>query len=273
MDGTVTEINRRIGALMGTSGNRGGSTPNTPIVPPHADSSPGSPPPERPENGLRKFRSSLTAFAKNGGEDKARKAQASFVRNATGGASGAARRQGATSMATGSAIAALANAGGGGLAGQGQIGQGPDLSACVGRPIAEVAGIIAQAVAPKTSEGDHVATVIAEAVERAYDQGDVFDPNAIDETFLDRVLFDCIVESILYDVTAREGGASMENAGSPAEQIARENEMRQYVQADVDARLADMPGTDTITSRSPDEIKDFILRCSEAVFQDWEDGE
>lgn len=258
---------------MGTSGNRGGSTPSTPIVPPHADSSPSTPPPQRPENGLRKFRSSLTSFAKNGGEERARKAKASFVKNATGGANGAARRQGAASAATGSAIAALANAAGGGLAGQAQVGQGPDLSACVGRPIAEVAGVIAQAVAPDSSEGDHVAAVIAEAVERAYDQGDVFDPNAIDETFLDRVLFDCVVESILYDLTAREGGASMENAGSPAEQIARENEMRQYIQADVDDRLSNMPQAGNITSQSPDDIKDFILRCSEAVFQDWEDGE
>lgn len=258
---------------MGTSGNRRGSTPNTPIVPPHADSSPATPLPERPENGLRKFRSSLTSFAKNGGETRARKAQSSFVKNATGGANGAARRQGAASVAIGSAIAALANTAAGGPAGQALDGQGPDLSSCVGRPIGEVAGIIAQAVAPETSEGDHVSIVIAEAVERAYDQGDVFDPNAIDETFLDRVLFDSIVESILYDLIAREGGASMENAGSPAEQIARENEMRQYIQADVDDRLSNMPDRATITSQSPDQIRDFILRCSEAVFQAWEDGE
>lgn len=258
---------------MGTSGNRGGSTPNTPIVPPHADSLPNLPPPQRPENGLRKFRSSLTSFAKNGGEERASKAKASFVRNATGGASGAARRQGAASTATGAVIAALANAAGGLGAGQPLDVQGPDLSICVGRPIAEVAGVIAQAFAPDTSEGDHVAAVIAEAIERAYELSDVFDPDAIDETFLDRVLFDCIVESILYDLTAREGGASMENAGSPAEQIARENEMRQYIQADVDDRLSNMPEAHSITIQSPEEIRDFILRCSEAVFQDWEDGE
>ena len=258
---------------MGTSGNRGGSTPNTPIVPPHADSSPDTPPPQRPENGLRKFRSSLTSFAKYGGEERATKAKASFVKNATGGASGATRRQGAVSAAAGSAIAALANAAGGALAGQAQAAQGPDLSACVGRPITEVAGVIAQAVAPDTSEGDHVSAVISEAVDRAYEQGDVFDPNAIDEAFLDRVLFDCIVESILYDLTAREGGASMENAGSPAGQIARENEMRQYIQADVDDRLSNMPQAGTITSKSADEIKDFILQCNEAVFRAWENGE
>ena len=258
---------------MGTSGNRGGSAPQTPIVPPHADPTPGEPVPTRPENGLRKFRSSLTSFAKNGGENRAIRAKRSFVRNAAGGAAGAARRQGATSAAAGSAISALANVAGGGLAGEEQIGQGPDLSNCVGRPISEVAGIIAQAVAPNNSEGDHVVTVIAEAVERAYSKGDIFDSSAIDENFLHDVLFECIVESILYDLAAREGGASMENAGTPAEQVARENELREYVRADVDAQLANMPGNNEITRRSPNEVQAFILRCTEQIYSDWENTE
>jgi len=254
---------------MGTSSNNPGPNPRSPLVPPHADATPDAPVPPRPEQGLRNFRNTLTRWVNSGGGQQGlSKAVSSYVSGAVGGASTGARRFGAATSSSASAIAGLADLGGVGGAQPTYIQQ--QLSDAIGQTIDVAASIIARAVAPDNSEGDHVATVIQDAIIEACDELDDFSLEAVTEEFLQDVLEKTLVEMIYYDIAERHGGASLDKAGTPSERQARENELHDFVGETVVQQLASL-SFDDLNWSDPQAIRAFQLSCVELVLASWEE--
>ena len=251
---------------MGTSANNPGPNARSPLVPPHADSNPGTPVPERPENGLRQFRNTLSRWTSSqGGADGLNKAAASYVGGALGGAATGARRFGAVTSSSAQAISALAGAGG--LAPDGQTTASIDLSKAIGKPIEEAASIIARAVAPDNSESDHVVAVIQDAIIEAFEETGNFELNTITEDFLDSVLECSLVEMIYHDMAERIGGASLDKAATPSERQARENELHDFISETVQQQLS-VTGN---IQRGESAIRDFQRNCIERILRSWEE--
>ncbi|MFN3212437.1 MAG: hypothetical protein ACE37M_04990 [Henriciella sp.] len=254
---------------MGTSANNPGPNPRSPLVPPHADSTPDEPVPPRPEHGLRKFRTSLSKWVSSGGGRQALPAAvANYVGGALGGASTGTRRFGAATNASAAAIAGMAGLGG--LGGEQTGDLQAQLSEAIGQPIEVAASIIARVVAPDNSEGDHVIAVIQDSIIEACEDADEFELDSINEDFLREVLIRSLIEMIYHDLAERIGGASLDKAESPSERQARENELHDFISETVEQQLATTP-SDEYPLSDQNGIRDFQLTCIERVLESWEE--
>lgn len=251
---------------MGTSSNNPGPNSRSPLVPRHADSNPGEPMPDRPENGLRQFRNTLSRWTSSqGGNEGLKRAAASYVGGALGGAATGVRRFGAVTSSSAQAISALAGAGSLRIAGQ--TTATVDLSNAIGKPIGEVASVIARAVAPDNSESDHVISVIQDAIIEAFEETENFELDTITDDFLDRVLEYSLVEMIYHDMAERIGGASLDKATTPSERQARENELHDFISEAVQEQLSQS----SKVPRGEAEIRDFQRNCIERILGSWEE--
>ncbi len=255
---------------MGTSTNSSGSSGRSPLIPPHADSQPGEPIPPRPENGLSNFRRSLTSYMKSGGSELRDRALGRYARGAVGGSSVGVRRYGAVAGSGSVAIGALAELGAGGT---GETAAGKDLSDAIGAPVETAAQIIAEAVAPDNSEGDGVRILIGEAICEVLQDEETLEREMITPDFLDAVLFQYTVEAIVHDILAREGSPSLDAAESAEILQARENDLRQAVEAVVDARLAANQADRDLGIMSQVGRRQLQLNCIQSVLEIWEANE
>ena len=255
---------------MGTSTNSHGSTGRSQLIPLHADSQPGKPIPPRPENGLSNFRRSLTSYIKSGGSELRDRVLGRYARGAVGGSSVGVRRYGAVASSGSLAIGALSELGSGGT---GETAAAKDLSDAIGVPVETAAQIIAEAVAPDNSEGDGVRILIGEAICEVLQDEEILEREMITSDFLDAVLFQYTVEAIVHDILAREGSPSLDAAESAEILQARENHLRQAVEAVVDGRLvANQAGRDLGTMSQADR-RQLQLDCIQSVLEIWEANE
>ncbi|MEP1230017.1 MAG: hypothetical protein ABJG88_05025 [Litorimonas sp.] len=160
------------------------------------------------------------------------------------------------------------------MAGLGGIGNGQasdafNLSAALGRPIAEAASIIARAVAPNNSEADHVITALSEAIERAYDQTGDFDQESVTPDFLQAVIECSLVEMLFHDMANRLAGGSLDNV-TPAERQLRENQLHDFISETVDAQLAQRVQTEGAPLTDPLVLNKFQQACLQSVIAEWE---
>lgn len=255
---------------MGTSANNPGPNSRSPLVPPHADSSPGAPLPPRPEHGLRQFRNSLSRWtSSHGGRTGLQKVAASYVGGALGGATTGARRFGTVTSSSAQAISGLA-----GLVGLASVAPGTVnslLADAIGRPIEEAASIIARAVAPENSESDHVIAVIQDAIIEAFEETGNFELETITEDFLDSVLESALIEMIFHDMAERIGGSSLDKAATPSERQARENELHDFISEMVAQQLATFPNSPRSVLLGEAAITNFQRDCIVRVLQAWEE--
>ncbi len=255
---------------MGTSADNKGSSGQSSLIPPHADSQPGKPIPPRPENGLSNFRRSLTSYIKSGGSKLRDRALGRYVRGAVAGSSVGVRRYGAVANSGSIAIGALSELGSGGT---GEVAAGEDLSDAIGTPVETAAQIIAQAVAPNNSEGDGVRILIGEAICEVLQDEVALEREMITPDFLDAVMFRYIVEAIIRDILHREGSPSQDAAESVEILQARENELRQEVESAVDSSLAKNQADHDLGKMSQADRQQLQLNCIQSVLEVWEANE
>lgn len=252
---------------MGTSSNSKGSSDRSPLVPPHADSDSKQPPPSRPDKGLSNFRRSLTSFIKSGGTDLRDRTLGRYARGAVGGSSAGVRRFGAIANGAAAALGALSEIGTGGT---GEVATGQDLSTAVGAPVDVAAQIISEAIAPNNSEGDLIRQLMQEAICEALQGEETLERDTVSPEFLDEVLFLYTVEAILHDMLAREGSPSLDAAESAEILQARENELREAVETEVDSRLAALDDGRELSTMSNAERRQLQLDCIQSVLEIWE---
>jgi len=255
---------------MGTSSNSKGSTDRSPLVPPHADSEPGSPPPTRPEQGLSNFRRSLTGFIKSGGSELRDRTLSRYASGAVGGSSAGVRRFGAIASGAAAALDALSELGSGGT---GEAATGQDLSDAIGAPVEIAAQMIAEAISPEDSEGDLIRQLMQDAICEALQDEEFLERDSVTPEFLDEVLFLYTVEAILHDIMAREGSPSLDAAESAEILQARENELREAVESEVDSRLAAFEDGRDLATMTNEDRKQLQLDSIRAVLEIWESYE
>ena len=199
---------------------------------------------------------------KSGGSELRDRALGRYARGAVGGSSVGVRRYGGSV-----AIGVLAELGSGGT---GETTSGKDLSAAIGAPVETAAQIIAEAVAPDTSEGDSIRILIEEAICEVLQGEETLERESITPEFLDAVLFQYTVEAIMHDMLAREGSPSLDAAESAEILQARENELRQAVEAVVDSRLVANKAGRELGAMSQAERRQLQLDCIQSVLEVWE---
>lgn len=257
---------------MGTSSNSTGSKGKSPLIPPHADSEPGKPVPERPEGGLANFRRSLTDFMKSGGSTLRDRALHRYARGAVGGPSTGTRRFGSVAVGGAVALGALSELAQGG---DGSATSGRDISGAIGAPIDVAAQIIAEAVAPQGAEGDRVRILIQEAICEVLEEAseDALTAEAITPEFLSNVMFNYIVEAILHDILYTEGSPSLDAAESAQTLQDRENDLREAVSAVVDGYLTNNPQYADLSSTTNEQRRQLQLDCIRSVLDVWDANE
>jgi len=204
---------------------------------------------------------------KSGGSELRDRALGRYARGAVGGSSVGVRRYGAAAGSGSVAIGVLSELGSGGT---GEISSGKDLSAAIGAPVETAAQIIAEAVAPGTSEGDSIRILIEEAICEVLQGEETLERESITPEFLDAVLFQYTVEAIMHDMLAREGSPSLDAAESAEILQARENELRQAVEAVVDSRLVANKAGRELGAMSQAERRQLQLDCIQSVLEVWE---
>lgn len=252
---------------MGTSKDSSGSGGRSPLVPAHADATPGQPVPERPPNGLANFRRSLTGFARSGNSQFRDCALGRYARGAIGGSAVGYRRYGGVADTGSAAIGVLSDLASGGT---GEATAGRDVSEAIGAPVETAAQIIAEAIAPDNAEGDDIRILVQEAICEALQEQETLERDLITEAFLDQVLFEYTVEAIMQDLWSREGSPSLDAAPSPQALQARETEMRDAVRAVVDSRLVAQRQDRQLVSMSQAERRQLQLDTIRAVLEVWE---
>ncbi|MEH6489069.1 hypothetical protein [Hyphomonas oceanitis] len=204
---------------------------------------------------------------KSGGSELRDRALGRYARGAVGGSSVGVRRYGAVAGSGSVAIGVLSELGSGGT---GETTSGKDLSAAIGAPVETAAQIIAEAVAPDTSEGDSIRILIEEAICEVLQGEETLERESITPEFLDAVLFQYTVEAIMHDMLAREGSPSLDAAESAEILQARENELRQAVEAVVDSRLVANKAGRELGAMSQAERRQLQLDCIQSVLEVWE---
>ena len=254
---------------MGTSSNHPGSGPVTPLVPPWADPDGTDPSPPSQPMRFRAFRTDLGKFAATGNQDYLRSALGHFASKASGGASTGARRF--TSMAGAGADAVLAFGGQGGI-GAALARAGVDLDALRGAPVQAVVEAIARAFAPDNGDHDKVEAALREALLVVLEEVPDFDVESFGGFTEDQyvTLIAVFLENCVFEHVLNEAGDAWDRAASPAEQVAREADLRTLIRAAVGEHLQPLADAG-ITGMTREGLVAAQRGIVEGVLRTWEE--
>jgi hypothetical protein len=218
---------------MGTSASNKGPNSNSPLVPPWADATPGTPLPEPEGQRFRGFRSEFgRAVAGEGGS--LRSALGKYARDASGGSAFGPRRFG-PAYAAGADLAGVMEEMRGG--GTGELSVGVDLSGLVGRPLDYAAQEIARALAPENADADQITAAVQEAIAEALPGIEVFDPPAISLDQIVHLLVEFFTRIMFQEITNVAGDAWNKSPG-PERTTKTEADLLELVRIVVDKHLS-----------------------------------
>lgn len=253
---------------MGTSASHPGSGSGTPLVPSWADPDNPAPSPPADPKRFRDFRRSLGRFAAGGRDSDLRAAQRDFAAKALGGAPTGARRFTGMAGVGADAIRALRQPGG---VARVLEGAGVDLDALRGAPAQAVIEALARVLAPDNADRDKVEQALREAFSEVVEDGtdlDRFGGLTEDQQahWMAAFLEGCVLQQIL-----TEGAAAMDKAATPAELIARENQLRAAIQSAIAVHLepAAAAGVGGFVTR--DALVAAQSSVVESVLRSWEE--
>ena len=112
-----------------------------------------------------------------------------------------------------------------------------------------------------TRKGMAFEFLIGEAICEVLQDKETLEREMITPDFLDAILFQYTVEAVVHDILAREGSPSLDAAESAEILQARENELRQAVEAVVDARLAVNQADRDLGTMSQADRRQLQLDC------------
>jgi predicted Fe-Mo cluster-binding NifX family protein len=253
---------------VGTSAPHPGSGPGTPLVPPWADPNNPAPSPPADPKRFRDFRNQIGRFAVTGGVDNLRSALKHFAGTASGGASTGGRRFTAMMGAGADAILALGSPEG--IAG-GLERAGVDLAALRGATLDTVIEAIARAFAPSNADHDKVEIALREALAVVLEDEPGFDVETFqgfdNDTYVTLVAL--FIENCVFQHILSEAGSSWDRAGDGIQQQARENQLRETIQAEVGQHLQPLADRD-ITSMTRDQLTAVQVAVVAGVLSSWE---
>jgi hypothetical protein len=250
---------------MGTSGSSKGPRSNSPLVPPHADATPGVPLPEPEGQRFRGFRTEFGRAAAGAAGASLRSALGKYAREATQGPAIGPRRFGPAYSAGADLIGALGELRTGGT---GENATGTDLSGLVGQPIDYAAQQIARTLAPDNADADQIATAIQEAIAEVLPDVEVFDPAAIPLDQMIQLLVEFFSRILFQEITNTAGNAW--NRSPTSRQTARlEAELLELIRVTVDKHLSPRLSSG-IERLSKSQLAAIEHAALQEVWREWE---
>lgn len=250
---------------MGTSSSRKGRGSQTPLVPEHADASPGEPQPPPEGQRFRGFRREFGRAVRGSGEGSFAVALGRYARDATGGRSIGPRRLGTAYVAGGALVGLLAELQRGGT---GEESVGVDLSSIVGSPVGEAIERIAQVLAPQNADADLIRIAVQEALGEVVPELDVFEPSELNPDDLVSVLVEFFSRTLFLLITD-DAGDSWNRAPDEERLIEAENELFDIIRAAVDNHLSPTLGSD-IQGLTRVQIESLERQAMEDIWSEWE---
>lgn len=249
---------------MGTSASSKGPNSKSPLVPPWADATPGTPVPQPEGQRFRGFRTEFGKVAAGTGGSMGRALQ-KYASAATGGSSVGPRRFGPAYAAGADFARALAGA-------QVQTDAGIfNLAALAGQPMDRAAQAIAEALAPENADSDQVRSAIQEALAEVLGGEATFDPAAIAPDQIVAMLVEFFSRILFQEISAAAGEA-WRKAPNVERSTATENELLEVVRAAMDAHLSPRL-TGDLGTLSRDEIAALERAALADIWQAWSDAE
>jgi len=249
---------------MGTSASAKGPNSRSPLVPPWADATPGTPVPQPEGQRFRGFRTEFGKVAGGSGGSMA-KALQKYASAATGGSSVGPRRFGPAYSAGADLIQAFSGA-------QLQTASGTfDLASLAGQPMDQAAQAIAEALAPENADSDQVRSAIQEALAEVLGEDTTFDPTSIAPDQIVAVLVE-FFSRILFQEISAVAGEAWNKAPNVERSTATENELLEVVRAAMDAHLSPRL-SGNLGTLNRDQIAAIEQAALADIWQAWSDAE
>lgn len=252
---------------MGTSSSSKGPGSKSPLIPPHADTSPEKPVPEPTGHRFRGFRTDFgRAVAAGGGSFSG--AIRKYARTATGGSSVGPRGFGPAYQAGASLVGVLDDLSGGGT---GLESTGIDLSALAGQPIDVAAQEIANALAPDNPDADQITAAIQEAMAEVLGEQEAFDPSAISDDAITALLVEYLSQ-IVFQRIAGDAGDAWKKCPSPERTVEKETELLELVRVAIDTHMSPRLA-EGIADLTKGELATLQEQALCDVWEEWEEDE
>ena len=246
---------------MGTSKSSPGPGPNSPLVPPWADSDPEKPLPDPPKARFKSFRTALGSYVRSG-DDKYLKRALNHYAAATGGSSIGPRRFGAMAEAGGRLAGLLGDLRQGGDGSSVDIHL-PDLA---GKPVEEAIDQIAEALSENHGDTDKIRAALNYALSECLEGQEEFNPANIDDSLIAEIILGYVSDFIFTQII-NDSNKAFEKSKSPTDQVRAENRLLELINAVVENHLKRLLDQGDLR---PQTIRKIQLEAIKEVWEEWE---
>jgi hypothetical protein len=246
------------------------SPPAQPVSPPHPPQPPPLAPavPMAPARRFQQARTNLGRFARSGSRDDLRRGLGHYSRSGLGGSSTAARRMGGTAQRAGGLYGVLDA-----LRTGTQIPQGVGLDPAqlAGKSQAEIADLIASALAPVdgTQDGEAARDSVNRSLSELLEADTTADLTNLNSTQIDGVVEGYIAHDLAHRIELDVGKAVLDKANSYAEGVERLQEMKSYVRQEVARAFRVRRGAQPMNRQNAASMSDAILRDTFDIFESY----